>query len=184
MLPHGGSSILLSPRWLALSLSLSLWLSHVGAARAQAMAPSQAPAVLVASAQLAPVVVTATRTPTRADETISEVTVLDRAEIERATGRTLPELLARQPGVLFRSNGGLGKIGSVFAARTGVAPHAAADRRRAIRFGDSGHPIWDNLPLEAIERIEIVRGPMSASVRQRRGRAAWCSCSRAKAPKA
>lgn len=161
MLPHGGSSILLSPRWLALSLSLSLWLSHVGAARAQAMAPSQAPAVLVASAQLAPVVVTATRTPTRADETISEVTVLDRAEIERATGRTLPELLARQPGVLFWSNGGLCKIGSV--SLRGLESRHTLLLIDGVRYGSAtaGIPIWDNLPLEAIERIEIVRGPMS-----------------------
>jgi vitamin B12 transporter len=33
-----------------------------------------------------------------------------------------------------------------------------------VRYGSAtnGTPIWDNLPLDAIERIEIVRGPLSA----------------------
>jgi vitamin B12 transporter len=112
-------------------------------------------------AVLAPVVVTATRTPTRADESISEVTVIDRAAIESATGRTLPELLARQPGVLFWSNGGLCKTGAV--SLRGLESRHTLLLIDGVRYGSvtAGIPIWDNLPLEAIERIEIVRGPMS-----------------------
>ncbi|MEN9628245.1 MAG: hypothetical protein RJA10_1472, partial [Pseudomonadota bacterium] len=45
------------------------------------------------------VVVTATRTPQRVDQALAQVTVIDRARIEAAAGRTLAELLATESGV-------------------------------------------------------------------------------------
>jgi len=44
-------------------------------------------------------VVTGTRTPLRIDQALAEVTVIERAQIEAAAGRTLTELLAAQPGL-------------------------------------------------------------------------------------
>src|SRR5438876_11858139 len=70
----------------------------------------------VAEAQDAPqlkaVVISATRSPTRADELVSDVVVIERAEIEKAVGRTLREILARVPVVEFSANGGLGEVSS------------------------------------------------------------------------
>ena len=60
------------------------------------------------------VVVTATRQAVRVNELLSDVTVIDREEIERAGPSTIEELLGRQPGVEFTANGGPGtnsKIG-------------------------------------------------------------------------
>ena len=57
-------------------------------------------------------VVSATRIPTRSDELVSDVVIINRADIEKSAGRTLPEILARVPGVQFNSNGGLGKNSS------------------------------------------------------------------------
>ncbi len=113
------------------------------------------------AAPLPSVVVTAARTETRIDETLADVTVIDRAEIERATGRTLPELLAQQPGVQFASNGGLGKLSSVFLR--GLESRHTLLLIDGVRYGSAtaGIPIWENLPLEQIERIEILRGPLS-----------------------
>lgn len=115
----------------------------------------------VPAAPLPSVVVTAARTPTRIDETLADVTVIDRAEIEQATGRTLPELLAQQPGVQFASNGGLGKLSSVFLR--GLESRHTLLLIDGVRYGSAtvGIPIWENLPLDEIERIEIVRGPLS-----------------------
>ncbi len=128
------------------------------------------PAFCAAQAQTAPpappgrldaVVVTATRTPTRVDENLADVTVIDRRQIEQAAGRTLPELLAQQPGVQFAANGGLGKSGSVFLR--GLESRHTLLLVDGVRYGSAtvGTPAWENLPLEAIERIEIVRGPVS-----------------------
>ncbi len=110
---------------------------------------------------LSPVVVTANRVPTRVDQTLADVTVIDRAALDRATGRTLTELLAQQPGVQMAANGGLGKNSSVFLR--GTESRHTLLLIDGVRYGSAtaGTPSWDNLPLESIERIEIVRGPLS-----------------------
>jgi vitamin B12 transporter len=115
-----------------------------------------------AAERLDPVVVSATRTPTRVSDTVAEVTVLDRAAIDRATGRTLVELLAQQPGLQFSSNGGLGKTASLFIR--GLEARHTLLLLDGVRVSSEtvGSPSLDNLPLETIDRIEIVRGPMSS----------------------
>lgn len=108
------------------------------------------------------IVVTATRTESRADEAIAEVTVIDRAQIERATGQTLVQLLASQPGLQFTQSGGPGSFQSIFIR--GLEARHTLLLIDGIRYGSAtvGTPVWENLPLDAIERIEIVRGPLSA----------------------
>ena len=107
------------------------------------------------------VVVTGARVPQRVEQALAEVTVIDRTQIEAASGRTLPELLAREPGVQFTSNGGLGKIASV--SLRGLEARHTLLLIDGVRYGSAtvGTPSWENLPLDAIERIEIVRGPLS-----------------------
>ena len=111
---------------------------------------------------LSPVVVTANRVPTRVDQSLAEVTVIDRAALDRSAGRTLTELLAQQPGVQMTSNGGLGKVSSVFLR--GTESRHTLLVIDGVRYGTAtaGTPSWDNIPLDSIERIEIVRGPMSS----------------------
>jgi len=50
-------------------------------------------------AALDPVVVTATRQAMKASEVLSDITVLEREDLERAGQSTLEEVLARQPGI-------------------------------------------------------------------------------------
>jgi vitamin B12 transporter len=115
-----------------------------------------------AAPQLKEVVITATRSETRTDELVSEVVVITRAQLELATGSTLPEVLARSAGVQFASNGGLGKTSSIFIRGT-EARHTIflVD---GIRFGSAttGTPTWENIPLSMIERIEVLKGPASS----------------------
>jgi vitamin B12 transporter len=112
--------------------------------------------------QLKPVVVTATRNETRADELVSDVVVVDRAQIEQSAGRTLPELLTRAAGVQFSSNGGLGKSASIYIRGT-EARHTIV-LIDGVRMGSAtlGTPAWENIPLDTIERIEVLKGPASA----------------------
>jgi vitamin B12 transporter len=111
---------------------------------------------------LSETVVTATRTPTRADDLVSDTVVIDRAQIEQQASRTLPELLARVAGVQVTSNGGFGKQSNVFIRGT-EARHTIL-LIDGVRYGSatSGTPAWDNIPVEMIDRIEIVKGPASA----------------------
>ncbi|WP_374668702.1 TonB-dependent receptor domain-containing protein [Ramlibacter sp.] len=113
-------------------------------------------------ATLPETVVTATRQATRADALVSDVQVIDRAAIEASTARTLPELLARNGGLQMSANGGRGKLSNVFIR--------GAENRHTILLVDgvrigsatAGIPTWDTIPVEMIERIEILKGPASA----------------------
>jgi len=108
------------------------------------------------------ITVTATRVPTRVSDVVAEVTVLDRAALERSEGRTLVELLSQQAGLQFTSNGGLGKTSGLFIR--GLESRHTLLLVDGVRVGSAtvGSPSLDNLPLEAVERIEIVRGPLSS----------------------
>ena len=136
-----------------------------GRAVLRALAPvlSCLPALVVAqvSAQET-LTITATRVPARVSDLVAEVTVLDRAALERSEGRTLVELLSQQAGLQFTSNGGLGKTSGLFIR--GLESRHTLLLVDGVRVGSAtvGSPSLDNLPLEAVERIEIVRGPLSS----------------------
>ena len=108
------------------------------------------------------VVVTATRSETRADAVISDVTVITRDDIEKGSGRSVTELLARMAGVQMASNGGLGKNSSLFIR--GTETRHVLLLVDGVRYGSSttGTPNFDTIPLEMIERIEVLKGPASA----------------------
>lgn len=112
--------------------------------------------------ELAPTVITATRTESRADEVLSDVTVISREDIEKGTGRTVAELLARVAGVQMSSNGGLGKTSSIFIR--GTESRHVLLLVDGVRMGSAtaGQANFDNIPLESIERIEVLKGPASA----------------------
>jgi len=115
-----------------------------------------------ATSPLNEVFVSATRSPARVDELIGDVVVINRADIEKSAGRTLPELLARVPGVQFNSNGGLGKSSNIIIRGT-EARHTIL-LIDGVRYGSAtaGAPVWDNIPVDMIERIEVLKGPASA----------------------
>lgn len=107
-------------------------------------------------------VITATRVPQKLDETLSSVTVIDRMQIEQSQARTLDELLAGVAGISLTRAGGIGQVTSLFM-RGGESDHVLwlVD---GVRIGSvtAGLPALQDLPLETIERIEIVRGTRSS----------------------
>ncbi|MFO6421608.1 TonB-dependent receptor domain-containing protein [Hylemonella sp. W303a] len=114
------------------------------------------------SAELPPTVVTATRTESRADAVLSDITVITRDDIEQGTGRTVAELLARVAGVQMSSNGGLGKTSSIYIR--GAESRHVLLLVDGVRVGSAttGTPNFDTIALESIERIEVLKGPASA----------------------
>lgn len=140
--------------------------------RAEVLAATLAPVALAilgapsfaqtAQPALKETVITATRTATRADELVSDVTVIDRAQIESSTARTLPELLARQAGVQVAATGGRGATSSVFIR--GAETRHTIVLVDGVRIGSAtaGTPNWEAIPVELIERIEVLKGPASA----------------------
>ncbi len=109
-----------------------------------------------------PIIVTATRVARTADETLSSVTVITRKEIERSQAGSLGELLQGITGVNVVNQGGNGKLTSLYLR--GTNPGHVSVLVDGIRMGSvtSGTVAWEFLPLEQVERIEVVRGPNSA----------------------
>ncbi len=111
---------------------------------------------------LEPVVVTATRVEQRVSDTLSDVSVIDREQIEAAGQSTLTELLARQPGVRTVSNGGAGANSEFFIRGAESKQNVVLIDGVRVGSATSGAASLQYLPLSQIERIEIVRGPASA----------------------
>jgi vitamin B12 transporter len=111
---------------------------------------------------LDPVIVTATRTPISVDESLSSVTVISRADIERLQPVSVIDLLNGLPGVTFAQSGGIGQQSSLFLRGTN-STHTLV-LIDGVRIGSitAGLPAFEQLPVEQIDHIEIVRGPRSS----------------------
>lgn len=107
------------------------------------------------------VVVTATRTAVMADDVIAPVTVISRDQIERSTAQTLPELLANEGGLSVVTNGGRGKVSSVFMRGTNSGHVLFLIDGVRMQSATLGTYAFEHIPVEQIERIEIVRGGRS-----------------------
>ncbi len=121
-----------------------------------------AAAQTAAAALLDPVVITATRTPQPLSSVLADISVVERAEIERSGVTGVADLLARLPGIEFSRNGGPGSATSVFV-RGSETRHTAVyiDGVRVDSQSTGGTP-WEQIPLDQIERIEVLRGPAAA----------------------
>lgn len=108
------------------------------------------------------VVVTATRTEQTEANTLSAITVIDRADIERLQPLSLQDLLRGTPGLSIANNGGPGKNTSLFL-RGSEAGHVLV-LIDGVKIGSAtaGLPAIQDIPVDQIERIEIVRGPFSS----------------------
>ena len=112
--------------------------------------------------QLPATVVTASRTEQRVQDALPNTTLITRADIERAQTPDLPTLLQRFTGVEIAQNGGIGTVSSTFIR--------GAESRHTLVLIDGvpinnlnfGTAALEHLPLSNIERIEIVRGNVSA----------------------
>lgn len=111
---------------------------------------------------VSPVVVTATRTAQTADESLSSVTVITREEIEESQTTSLPDLLERQQGLSFARSGQFGKSSSLFMRGTNSDHVLVLVDGIKLSSATFGTTAFEHLPLEQIERIEIVRGPRSS----------------------
>ena len=112
--------------------------------------------------ELDEVLVTATRTEIALRDSLSPAQVIGRAEIERSQATSLQQLLSGRAGINLTNMGGLGKQTSLFLR--GAGSNQVLVLVDGVRIGSAtaGLPALQDLPVELIERIEIVRGPHSS----------------------
>jgi outer membrane receptor for ferrienterochelin and colicin len=115
--------------------------------------------------QLEPVVVTATKTPKKLENVPAVVTVIGQQEIEATPARTVGDLLVDLPGVFPTEPQGVGVVTpqKVTMRGNGFTGHTLVllDGQR-INNPSTDYTYLTTLPVRAVERIEVIRGPFSA----------------------
>jgi vitamin B12 transporter len=108
------------------------------------------------------IIVTTTRTAQTEDESLASVTVITRQDIERLQPQSLQDLLRGVPGLTLANKGGAGKVSFLFLRGT-ESDHVLV-LLDGIKLGSAtlGSVPIQHLPIDQIERIEIVRGPRSS----------------------
>jgi vitamin B12 transporter len=112
--------------------------------------------------QLKEQVVTASRVATPVTDVLADVSIIDRATLELAGQSSIRDLLAQQAGVQMVSSGSYRSNTAIFLR--GAVTSQTLVMVDGVRVGSatSGGAAMENLPLDRIERIEILRGAASA----------------------
>ncbi len=132
-----------------------------GIATAADIAAAQGVAVPL-TATLPPVAVTATRQSQPIADVLADITVIGPEEIARSGAQGLADLLQRQPGVEIVQNGGPGAVSGVFLRGANSAQTLVLVDGLRLASSTSGTTALEAIPLDQIERIEILRGPASS----------------------
>lgn len=119
-------------------------------------------AIFAADDSAVPVIITATRTAQNTDATLASVTVITREDLERNQVLSVQGALRDVPGINIDNNGGLGKYTSIFMR--GTNPGHVLILVDGIKVGSAtaGTTAIQDIPVDQIERIEVVRGPLSS----------------------
>lgn len=109
---------------------------------------------------LRPVVVTATRVPISVDAVTAAVTVIYGASLRAAGIRTVADALRQTPAVAVVESGSFGSQTSLFL-RGGESDYVKVLVDGVAQNAPGGAFDWSALTTDNVERIEIVRGPVS-----------------------
>ncbi len=108
------------------------------------------------------VVVTATRSEQPLTDVLADVSIVDRAAIERSSATSVGDALSLLPGLTLSQSGGAAAPTSVFIR--GAESRFTAVFVDGVRIDSqsTGGASWESLPLQQVERIEVLRGPAAA----------------------
>ncbi|NIM69358.1 MAG: TonB-dependent receptor [Xanthomonadales bacterium] len=134
-------------RWAALSALLPMW----------GLALEEQPAVLEPE-----LVVTASRSAREPGEVMAFISVITLEDIRRSLAEDLLELLRLQPGIDIVRTGGPGGQTSVFMRGTNSNHALVLIDGVRVASNNTGGYAWEQLPINQIDRIEIIRGPRAS----------------------
>lgn len=108
------------------------------------------------------VVVTATRALTENITTLRDTVVITGEELRTEGPLTLAEVLQKRAGVEIRSTGGAGQPTGIFLRGAGAAQTLVLVDGLRVGSATAGTTALESIPLEMIERIEVVKGALSS----------------------
>lgn len=120
------------------------------------------PLAQAATDSLGEVVVTATRNEQPLARTLSHTTVITRKDIETSQAADVPALLKGLAGVEIYQSGGIGKQSSLFLRGSNSSHTLVLLDGVRISSATTGMTQIDQLMLDQVERIEVVRGNVSS----------------------
>lgn len=95
-------------------------------------------------------------------DTLAAVTVMNREEIERKQFNSLQDLLRTIPGISYVNTGGLGQTTGISIRGTNSNAVLVMVDGQKLASATTGQTSFEHLPIDQIERIEVVRGPRSS----------------------
>lgn len=120
------------------------------------------PVLAQSTATLSETVVTATRVEQPLTDVVADVSIIDRDALQQSGLQSLGNVLATLPGVQLTTNGS-------YRSTTGLFLRGASSSQtillvNGVRVGSatSGQFSLESLPLERIERVEVLRGAAAA----------------------
>lgn len=113
--------------------------------------------------QLQPTVqVTASRVAETVDSALADVSVITRQDIDASVARDALDLLRLEAGVDLYRTGGAGQQTSLFLRGTNSNQVLVLIDGVRVSSQNTGAFAFEQLPLDTVERIEIVRGPRAS----------------------
>lgn len=110
------------------------------------------------------IIITATRSPNKISNTIAQTKVINADELKRYQGQTVLDVLKRQPGFSYYSNGGQGtKSNFYMRGYDGKQILVLIDGIRYSSVSD-GVAALQLLPADHIDRIEVLYGASGSSI--------------------
>ena len=119
----------------------------------------------IALSMLDPILVIRTANPTRLPRSTQSITVIEREQYAPLQPNRLSSVLIQDSGLHIDEMGGRGGISSLYLR--GADPNFTLVMLDGIPLNDStnqrgGSVGLSTIPLDQIERVEILRGPLSA----------------------
>lgn len=133
-----------------------------------AAAAASSAVFMTAAAEPAPapvmgdLIVTASRTSEALTDTLAPVSVVTRDDLDRLQSQDVLDALVGLPGVTFARNGGPGKSSSLFLRGTESDHVLVLIDGIKVGSATTGSTPFEQIPVDQIDRIEIVRGPRSS----------------------
>ncbi len=129
-------------------------------------APAATPAAPEKVMALDKIVVTATKTERNPDDVPASITIITKEDIRKRNVQTVDEALAQVPGAFDNRR----RIWGDSMTNVNLRGFPADGQKRTLVLLDgqnianafSNSVAWSSIPVENIERIEVIRGPFSA----------------------